>query len=203
MSTLEEKASYLLGMHTASRHMVNLIQQFDLDPKLMAEGVHDFLTRSEPKEDPNSIQEVMAELESKVNAQVEAAGSDNAETSATYMAETVKQDGITVTDSGLAYEVLEAGEGDKPGAEATVTVHYEGRLIDGTVFDSSHQRGEPATFSLGQVIPGWTEGLQLMSPGAKYRLHIPSDLAYGMNAPPIIGPNQALVFEVELMAVEA
>mgnify|MGYP004447987181 FL=1 len=110
---------------------------------------------------------------------------------------------MTVLPSGLQYEVLASGEGEHPKATDKVTVHYTGTLVDGTVFDSSVQRGEPATFGVNQVIPGWVEALQLMVPGDKWRLYIPSELAYGEHgAGQAIGPNAALVFEVQLIKIE-
>jgi len=110
---------------------------------------------------------------------------------------------VTVTESGLQYEVLEAGGGETPADTDTVTVHYKGALIDGTEFDSSHKRGEPATFPLNRVIKGWTEGVQLMQVGATYRFVIPPELGYGpAGAPPNIGPNATLVFEVELIGIQ-
>jgi FKBP-type peptidyl-prolyl cis-trans isomerase len=118
-----------------------------------------------------------------------------------FLRENAARDGVVTTLSGLQYEVLETGEGDSPAATETVTVHYTGRLLNGTVFDSSVERGEPARFPLNQVIPGWTEGLQLMSPGARFRFWIPANLAYGEQAPPQIGPNQVLDFEVELISI--
>jgi len=126
----------------------------------------------------------------------------NLEEGEAFLAENAGKEGVMTTLSGLQYEVLEKGEGDKPTATDTVKVHYTGRLLDGTVFDSSVQRGEPVEFPLNQVIPGWTEGLQLMSPGATYRFWIPANLAYGEQAPPAIGPNQVLDFEVELIEVQ-
>lgn len=112
--------------------------------------------------------------------------------------------GVKVTASGLQYEVLRAGSGQRPKATDTVTVNYEGRLLDGSVFDSSYERGEPATFALNQVIKGWTEGVQLMPVGSKYRFYIPSELAYGaQGAGEDIGPNSTLVFDVELLSVKA
>jgi FKBP-type peptidyl-prolyl cis-trans isomerase len=109
---------------------------------------------------------------------------------------------VKVTESGLQYLVLKEGTGAKPGPNDVVTVHYTGRLIDGTVFDSSVERGEPATFAVGQVIPGWVEGLQLMSEGAAWRLFIPSNLAYGPHGTGPIQPNSTLIFDVQLIKVE-
>lgn len=127
----------------------------------------------------------------------------NLEKSQAFLTENAKKDGVSVTESGLQYEVIEEGEEDgaSPAAQDTVQVHYEGTLIDGQVFDSSYQRGEPAAFPLNRVIPGWTEGVQLMSVGDKYRFFIPPDLAYGTRGTPSIGPNEALIFEVELLNV--
>ena len=119
-----------------------------------------------------------------------------------FLEDNAKQDGVVTTESGLQYKVLSQSDGEKPNAEDTVTVHYEGKLIDGTVFDSSIQRGEPATFPLGGVIAGWTEGLQLMTVGSKWQFTIPPELAYGeRGAGGAIGPNEALVFEVELISI--
>lgn len=122
-----------------------------------------------------------------------------------WLAENGKKEGVVTLPSGLQYKVLSAGpeEGAKPSASSKVTVHYEGRLTNGDVFDSSYKRGEPTTFGVGQVIKGWTEGLQLMRPGDKYQLYIPPELAYGQRgAPPKIGPWEALVFDVELVSIK-
>lgn len=119
-----------------------------------------------------------------------------------YLAENAKREGVTVTKSGLQYEVLEEGEGKSPSATDVVKCHYEGRLIDGTVFDSSYKRGKPSEFALNQVIPGWTEGLQLMKEGSKYRFFIPYNLAYGSRSVSIIPPYSALIFDVELIEVK-
>ena len=127
---------------------------------------------------------------------------DNKTIGREFMEQNAKNDSVVQTQSGLQYMVLKEGTGAKPGATDTVTVHYTGKLLDGTVFDSSVERGEPATFALDQVIPGWTEGLQLMSEGSKYRLFIPSELAYGSNgAGDLILPNSTLIFDVELIKV--
>ncbi len=118
-----------------------------------------------------------------------------------YLAENAQREEVATTESGLQYEVLELGDGAKPEAANTVKVHYRGTLLDGTEFDSSYARGEPATFPLNRVISGWTEGLQLMPVGSKFKFHIPSDLAYGGRSQGAIGPNSTLVFEVELIEI--
>lgn len=119
-----------------------------------------------------------------------------------FLEENAKKEGVTTTASGLQYKVLREGSGAKPDANGEVEVHYEGRLIDGKVFDSSYQRGEPISFLLAQVIPGWREGVQLMNVGSKYEFTIPSDLAYGQRGVPgVIPPNAPLIFTVELLKV--
>ena len=126
----------------------------------------------------------------------------NKKAGAEFLAENAKKEGVKVTASGLQYRVITEGSGNKPVASSKVKVHYTGKLLDGTVFDSSVQRGEPIDFALNQVIPGWTEGVQLMTPGSKYEFYIPSDLAYGdRGAGNAIPPGAALIFEVELLAV--
>ncbi len=140
------------------------------------------------------IREIMqAEAAAKAEA---AAGEGRA-----YLAENAKREGMTVLASGLQYEVLVAGEGAKPSAEDQVRVHYHGTLIDGTVFDSSYERGQPAEFPVGGVIPGWVEALQLMATGSKWRLHVPSELAYGAQGVGSIPPHSVLVFDVELLDI--
>ncbi len=129
---------------------------------------------------------------------------DNKAAGEAYLAANKKKEGVKVTASGLQYEVLKAGSGKQPKATDTVVVHYRGTLIDGTEFDSSYKRGEPIDFPLNRVIPGWTEGVQLMQEGAKYRFVIPSGLAYGPRGTPggPIGPDATLIFEVELLKVQ-
>lgn len=147
-----------------------------------------------------------AQAQAVVQAAVQAASARKAGESQArglaFLAANRDKPGVTVTASGLQYEVLSLGTGAMPLATDTVTVNYEGRLIDGTVFDSSYARGEPATFRLDEVIPGWTEGVQLMPAGSKYRFYIPPELAYGSRgAGGVIGPNEVLVFDVELISV--
>ena len=137
-------------------------------------------------------------MKEKLTATKEATPMDGAE----FLALNAEKEGVVVLDSGLQYKVLQEGSGAQPSATDSVTVHYRGTLIDGTEFDSSYARGQPATFPLNRVIAGWTEGVQLMKEGAKYEFTIPSDLAYGENgAGALIGPNATLIFEVELQAI--
>jgi FKBP-type peptidyl-prolyl cis-trans isomerase FkpA len=127
---------------------------------------------------------------------------DNKVKETVFMTDNGKRNGVVTTASGLQYEIIKEGGGPKPSASSVVRVNYEGTLIDGTVFDSSYSRGEPVEFPLDEVIPGWTEGIQLMSVGSTYNLYLPSELAYGAESPGgVIGPNSALIFKVELLAI--
>jgi FKBP-type peptidyl-prolyl cis-trans isomerase FklB len=142
-------------------------------------------------------------MQAKMVAEMEAMQAKNQAAGAAFLAENAKKEGVIVTASGLQYKVLEPGDGPSPGVEDVATVHYRGTLIDGTQFDSSYDRGQPATFPVGGVIAGWTEALQLMKPGAKWQLFIPAELAYGeRGAGQDIGPNSTLLFDVELISVE-
>lgn len=148
-----------------------------------------------PEEAQKLINEYLEDLQKKATAAA------TAEAKA-FLDENAAKEGVKVTESGLQYKVLKEGEGAQPGSEDEVTVHYTGKLLNGTVFDSSVNRGEPATFPLNRVIPGWTEGVQLMKEGAKYEFFIPSDLAYGpQGIPNVIPPHSTLIFEVELIKV--
>ncbi|MBD5310148.1 MAG: FKBP-type peptidyl-prolyl cis-trans isomerase [Muribaculaceae bacterium] len=163
------------------------------------EAVHAAFKGEEPKMTPEEaqkiIQEYLQELTAKKTAEIKAVGEK-------FLEENKKNENVKTTPSGLQYVVEKEGEGAQPTAEDEVTVHYTGKLIDGTVFDSSVSRGEPATFPLNRVIPGWTEGVQLMKEGGKYTFYIPSDLAYGpQGVPNAIPPHSTLIFEVELIKV--
>ena len=142
-------------------------------------------------------------MEERQQAEAAEKGKINREAGEAFLAENAKRPEVKTTATGLQYEIVKEGDGPMPTAQDSVTVHYTGKLIDGTVFDSSVERGAPATFGVSQVIPGWVEALQMMKAGSKWRLFIPSQLAYGPNgAGPVIGPDSTLIFDVELIKVE-
>ena len=203
LTTPQDRLSYTIGMDIGQSLAG---QDMDLDVDVLIEGLRaaylgeeTLLTQEEAlAEREKFIQTRQQQLESERAEEARI----NAEEGEAFLAANAQKDGVMVTDSGLQYRVIEEGSGESPDADDRVTVHYKGTLINGVEFDSSYARGEPATFGLNQVIPGWTEGLQLMSEGAKYEFFIPSDLAYGeQGRPGPIGPNSALIFEVELLEV--
>lgn len=147
-------------------------------------------------------QKIQQEREEQQRVEMAAASEKNIKMGQEFLAENAKRDGVVVTDSGLQYEVIELGDGPKPAATDQVEVHYRGTLIDGTEFDSSYSRNSTATFGLNQVIKGWTEGLQLMPVGSKFKFYIPADLAYGGRNMGAIGPNSTLIFDVELIDIK-
>jgi FKBP-type peptidyl-prolyl cis-trans isomerase FkpA len=173
-----------------------------------SQGLRDALEGNESKMTQEEIAAELQTYQQKVVAEQQAAAAVASEANlaagAAYLAQNATAEGVVVTESGLQYQVLEAGEGAVPAADDTVEVHYRGTLVDGTEFDSSYSRGQTVSFGVGQVIPGWTEALQLMPVGSKWKLAIPSDLAYGAGgAGGVIGPNAALLFEVELVSIAA
>ncbi|WP_010321525.1 FKBP-type peptidyl-prolyl cis-trans isomerase [Marinobacterium stanieri] len=203
LETEQQKLSYSLGLILGERLQADVD---DLDIEAFTQGVEAIYNEETPLLNQEQMAEVMQAFQAqKMEEQRQATAKlaqDNLDKGKAYQDDNAKRDGVQVTDSGLQYEVLEAGEGASPEASDTVKVHYRGELIDGTQFDSSYARNEPVSFPLDGVIPGWTEGLQLMKEGGKSRLVIPAELAYGPggmgNA---IGPNETLVFEVELLEV--
>ena len=199
-----DKVSYALGIGIG--HQLANMGGSELNIDDFAQAVKDVLQGNALKvkssEAQQIVQEFFAAQEQKINKQRQEAGKMAKEAGEKYLAENAKKEGIITLPSGLQYQVLKEGNGKKPSAKDSVKCHYEGFLIDGTVFDSSVQRGEPAVFGLQQVIAGWTEGLQLMQEGAKYRFFIPYRLAYGEGgAGGSIPPYAALIFDVELIEV--
>ena len=172
-----------------------------IDAQEFAEAVKAVLENAQTRIDSRKAQQIVNE---RLTAMQEEAGRAARETGEAFLADNAKKDGVVVTASGLQYKVIKEGNGVKPTANDQVTVHYTGRLIDGTVFDSSVERGMPATFGVTQVIPGWVEALQMMREGDEWQLYIPSELAYGPNgAGGVIGPDATLIFDVQLIKVNA
>ena len=203
LETSEQRLSYGIAFGLGQRMAADGVP---MDADAFSAGLTDALEGAEPRLSQEEIAAEMKAYQDKAAAEQAsvqaAAGEVNQVASAAFLAENAAKEGVVVTESGLQYEALEAGEGAKPGPEDTVEVHYRGTLVDGTEFDSSYGRGETVTFGVGQVIAGWTEALQLMPVGSKYKLAIPSELGYGAGgAGQMIGPNAALVFEVELVAI--
>ncbi len=210
LSTQEQKVSYILGMNIGSQFKSNNVP---LDQASFVEGIKTATDGSEPKLSKEQIQETMKAFQADMQKKQEEAevarkaeqdklADKNKQDGEKFLAENKAKAGVTTTASGLQYEVITEGKGAKPKESDTVTVHYKGTLLDGTEFDSSYKRNEPATFALNAVIPGWIEALQLMPEGSKWKIVIPSDLAYGpggTGGP--IGPNATLIFEVELLKV--
>lgn len=204
MATSFDKLSYALGLSMGNNFKASGIESINIQD--FADGVAAVYYGAEPKmsyDDAKAeIQRFFTELEAKQRAASEAMASVNAKAGEDFLAENGKRAEVRTTASGLQYEILKDGDGPQPSADDQVVVHYTGKLIDGTVFDSSEDRGTPATFGVTQVIPGWVEALQLMKAGSKWRLFIPSALAYGpQGAGGVIGPNQTLVFDVTLIEV--
>jgi FKBP-type peptidyl-prolyl cis-trans isomerase FklB len=196
----KEKTSYIIGMDIGN----NLKKQsIDVDPNILAKGVKDALAGGKPLLTEQEIRETMTAFQKEMMAKQEVVAKKNKEQGDAFLAENKKKEGVKTLPSGLQYKVIKAGTGKKPKLSETVMAHYRGTLIDGTEFDSSYKRGQPATFQVSGVIPGWTEALQLMEEGAKWRLFIPSNLAYGeRGAGGVIGPNATLVFEIELISIQ-
>lgn len=199
-----DRISYALGLSMGNNFRSSGIEKIDV--KDFADGVAAVFSGEKPRmtydEAKAEIQKFFTAMEERQRAAAEEIGKVNAAAGEEFLGKNGQRSEVKITTSGLQYEVLEEGTGIQPKATDRVMVHYTGKLIDGTVFDSSVERGEPATFGVTQVIPGWVEALQLMKEGAKWRLFIPSNLAYGPNgAGGAIGPNATLIFDVELIKV--
>ena len=204
LETDAQKFGYAIGVDLG--RSLQPVKQ-DVDIVALKAGLDDVFNGTEPKLDDAAREEVKNTVAKKMQerqmqerlAQAEKATAEGEK----FLAEHGKKDGVKTTASGLQYEVITEGKGTKPTAADRVTVHYKGTLINGETFDSSYDRGQPVTFPLANVIPGWTEGVQLMTPGSKYKFVIPAALAYGERGAGVkIGPNETLIFEVELISVE-
>lgn len=200
LKTPAQKASYGIGLSMGK----NLSQEGmdDLDSQAVALGIEDALTKKDQRLSDDELMEAFSFLQARAQERMSALNDAAAKAGADFLAENAKRDGVITTESGLQYEVIAKAEGAQPKVSDVVSVHYQGTLVDGSVFDSSIERGEPVEFPVGGVIPGWVEGLQLMSVGEKYKFYIPSELAYGAQSPtPAIPANSTLVFEVELLDI--
>ena len=201
LDTQEKKLSYIFGQNIGAQFKADDVA---IDVGVFADGVSDALEGEESRLSEEEVmtvlqsfqEEKMAEQQAKMDAMAE----ENRAEGETFLAENLAKEGVEVLESGLQYKVITEGEGPSPTPDSTVKVHYRGTLLDGTEFDSSYKRGEPATFGVTQVIPGWTEALTMMKEGARWELYIPPSLAYGTGgAGGMIGPEQTLIFEVELL----
>jgi len=209
LKTQKDKVSYSLGLDLGGK-MKNQMksQSIEVDPELFSKGIRDALSEAKPLMNDQEVQATMETFQKDLaTRQVErdkVLGEKNKKEGEAFLAANKKKDGVKVLPSGLQYKVLNEGKGKMPKATDKVTVNYRGTLVDGTEFDSSYKRGQPASFQVSGVIPGWIEALQLMKEGSKWQLVIPSNLAYGergtQGGP--IGPNAVLIFEVELMSIK-
>jgi len=204
LSTPKDKLSYAIGLNIGRS-----LQKDDIaiDPEIVAQGFKDALaggkTLLTDEEAKAAIVALQADLRKKQEETMKAAGDVNKKQGDAFLAANKAKEGVVTLPSGLQYKIVTPGTGPKPAATDTVVCNYRGTLIDGTEFDSSYKRGQPATFPVGQVIPGWTEALQLMPVGSKWQLFIPPDLAYGERSPsPVIGVNSTLIFDIELLSIQ-
>lgn len=204
LKTQLDSVSYTIGMSIGKNFKHQLVE---INPDVLIQAIKDVLGGNKTILTDEQAQAIMMAFQNELAAKQEAKNRELAEKNKkdgeAFLVENKKREGVVTTGSGLQYKVLKEGNGPKPKAESTVSVHYRGTLIDGTEFDSSFKRGEPATFPVGGVIRGWTEALQLMPVGSKWQLFIPSELAYGERGTGgVIGPNAVLIFEVELLGIE-
>ena len=209
LDTPKQHASYGIGINMGQSLLQQGLTLEEVDPAALGQAITDILNGVESRVTEEQLgaafEELGAKMEAKqaaAQAEAEAAAKARAQEGLDFLAKNKSAEGVTTTESGLQYKIEVAGEGDSPTAADTVSVHYEGRLLNGKVFDSSYDRGAPASFGVSQVIPGWTEALQLMKPGAKWEVWIPSEIAYGARgAGADIGPNEVLNFTIELLEV--
>lgn len=203
LKTRQDSVSYAIGYNIGTNFKM---QSIEVDPAVVAAAMRDVMNEADTKLTEEEAQQVwmsyQQEMMAKQQQEREASGTKNKEEGAKWLAENKDKEGVVTTESGLQYKVIKMGDGPKPTQNDKVRVHYRGKLIDGTQFDSSYDRGEPAEFPVGGVIAGWTEALQLMPVGSKWEVYIPSELGYGeRGAGQDIGPNATLIFEVELLEI--
>lgn len=204
LKTEKDRLSYSIGMNLGAGLKE---QAIDVNSDMLLRGIKDAISDGKPlmtdEEIRASLSTLKSQLQAKQAAIQEKAASENKAKGDKFLAENKTKEGVVALPSGLQYKILKAGTGAKPKATDTVTTHYKGTLLDGTQFDSSYDRNEPATFPVSGVIKGWTEALQLMPVGSKWQLFIPAELAYGeRGAAQVIGPNETLIFEVELLSIQ-
>ncbi len=199
LKSTKDRISYIIGRDMAS----NLAKQgIEVEAEAFMAGFKEVAAGKPSSLSQAEVQQAMMALQQEMSQKQGASGSENKQQGEAFLAENKEKEGVKTLESGLQYQILQEGSGKSPAASDRVTTHYHGTLIDGTVFDSSYERGQPATFPVNGVIAGWTEALQLMKEGAKWRLFIPSELAYGsQGAGDAIGPNTTLIFDVELISV--
>jgi FKBP-type peptidyl-prolyl cis-trans isomerase FklB len=200
LKDLKDKVSYSIGLDLGFNFKK---QNLELNPDALLAGVKDALSGKQPLLNENEVKETMTALTKQMEEKEKAKAEKNAKDGEKFLAENKKKEGVKTTASGLQYKVIKEGTGPQPKATDTVVANYRGTLVNGTEFDSSYKRGQPATFPLTGVIKGWTEGLQLMKVGSKYQLFVAPNLAYGERAmSPDLGPNATLIFEVELVGIQ-
>jgi FKBP-type peptidyl-prolyl cis-trans isomerase FklB len=200
LDSLEQKLSYIVGTNLAGQFKRD---ELNLDVEAFTMAVNDVLAGTESRLSQEQIQEAVAIVQQQAQEKQQLAIAKNKADGLAFLEANAKKEGVVVTESGLQYKEVVSGEGEIPTSDKTVVVHYTGTLPDGTVFDSSYKRGEPAEFPVTGVIKGWVEALQLMNVGDKFELVIPSDLAYGAKGSgPTIGPDATLLFEVELIEIK-
>lgn len=199
-TSIEQRVSYGVGRQLGDQLRNNPFKEFDV--AAVQAGIADALADAASQVSQEDLQEAFTVVSQKLQAQEAELAKEAAAAGEAYLAENAQRDEVTVTESGLQYEIVTAGDGEKPTADSTVRVHYHGTFPDGKVFDSSYDRGQPAEFPVGGVIKGWTEALQLMPVGSKWRVHVPYNLAYGeQGSQGAIPPYATLVFDVELLAI--
>lgn len=202
LETDEARQSYAIGIAFGEQLSQSIKQTgLKVDTASLFAAVDDVMNDRTPAMDEEGIKTAMEQLRTKMMEEMNSRGAKNLEVAKEFLANNAKVDGVVQLESGLQYKVITAGDGEKPGATDKVRVHYRGTLLDGTEFDSSYARNNPAEFQVNQVIPGWQEALQLMPVGAKYQLFIPPDLAYGEQGNQRIPGNSLLLFDVELLAI--